>query len=174
MPIHRPRLILLRGFMCAGKTRVGRSLARRLGWRFADSDAEVRRRSGLSAAAFIRRRGLRSFRAEERRVLRSLLGRTETVVALGGGTPLPSARPGAYSVYLSVPEEELSRRIGKVWRRLPLIGTGEPAKIRRRVRALLARRRPGYRRADWTLDCARLSPERAAARIAARLSVRAR
>lgn len=172
--LQRPRLILLRGFMCAGKTRVGRVLARRWGWRFADSDAEVRRRSGLSAAEFIRRRGLKSFRAEERRAVRSLLARAGTVVALGGGTPLPAAVPGAYSVYLRVPEEELARRIAKAWRRLPLIGTGDPAAIRRRVRALLARRRTGYRRSDWTLDCARLTPERAAARIAARLRGRVR
>ena len=57
--------VLLVGFMGSGKTTVGRALARRLGWEFADFDAEVERRAGRSVPRNFAEWGESAFRALE-------------------------------------------------------------------------------------------------------------
>ncbi|MFM8979994.1 MAG: type I 3-dehydroquinate dehydratase [Planctomycetia bacterium] len=82
----RPRSsLVLVGLRGAGKTFVGRALARRLGRPFVDLDAEVQRQTGRSTAAWIERAGLEAFRAVEARALAGLAGRRGLVVATGGG-----------------------------------------------------------------------------------------
>lgn len=82
----RPRSsLVLVGLRGAGKTFVGRALARRLGRPFVDLDAEVQRQTGRSSAAWIERAGLEAFRAIEARALAGLAGRRGLVVATGGG-----------------------------------------------------------------------------------------
>ena len=87
--------MLLTGFMGAGKTSVGRSLAKRLGWAFTDLDACIEEREGRSLAAIFSNSGEAGFRRAESHALRSILMRCKRpprrVVALGGGT---LTRPG--------------------------------------------------------------------------------
>ena len=85
---------MLVGARAAGKTTLGRALARVLGWRFCDADQELRRRTGRSAAQWLRRRGEARFRRAEARVTQALLSAPgPLVVALGGGAVLdPGAR----------------------------------------------------------------------------------
>ncbi len=82
----RPRTsLLLVGLRGAGKTTVGRALARDLGRPFVDLDDEVARLTGWIAAEWIERQGVEALRAVEARALASLAGRRGLVVATGGG-----------------------------------------------------------------------------------------
>ena len=68
------RRIVITGFMCAGKTTVGRELARRLSLPFLDLDDLVTEREGRTPAELIDERGEAAFRDAETRALRSALG----------------------------------------------------------------------------------------------------
>ena len=85
---RNPTNILMTGFMGAGKTTIGRELARRLELPFADLDAEIEAAAGRSIAAIFAESGEAAFRELERDVAQRVLGGTESrVVAAGGGFP---------------------------------------------------------------------------------------
>lgn len=125
------RVIFLVGFMGAGKTTVGRELARQLGWAFEDLDDRIQSREGLTIEEIFRDSGEAEFRRCEHMALLELLPLLESsplVVALGGGafaqaenvTVLNNA-PGA-TVFLSAPVEELYRRCQQQQLKRPLQG----------------------------------------------------
>jgi len=78
--------IYLIGFMGAGKTTVGRRLAKKLGWKFIDLDREIERREGRRIAKIFRDKGEPYFRSLEQRCLRDIASSPRSVIALGGGT----------------------------------------------------------------------------------------
>jgi shikimate kinase len=108
-PAHLRRLVLT-GFMGAGKTTIGRLLARRIGWDFLDLDAFVESRTGLSVPSIFAAHGEPRFRQLESAALASALGRSNVVLALGGGTPevltnrlLLEQTPATSTVFLDAP-----------------------------------------------------------------------
>jgi len=80
-----PQRVVLTGFMGAGKTTVGRLLARRLGWRFLDVDTEIETATGATIAQLFQERGEPWFRELEHETIRGLLAADSVVLALGGG-----------------------------------------------------------------------------------------
>jgi len=80
-------VIVLVGFMGAGKTTVGHLLAERLGLPFADSDLVIEQRVGRSIPQIFAEDGEPAFREFERRVVADLIDGPEAVLALGGGAP---------------------------------------------------------------------------------------
>jgi shikimate kinase len=87
VPDVRP--VVLVGMMASGKTNVGKRVAARLGWPFADSDAEIVARTGRSVAEVFATDGEAAFRALEADVLADLVARRPaSVVATGGGAVL--------------------------------------------------------------------------------------
>jgi shikimate kinase len=72
----------------SGKSTVGRQLARRLSWRFADSDVEIERELGCSIRSYFEQHGEAAFRDVEQRVLEQLVGVADQVLATGGGAVL--------------------------------------------------------------------------------------
>lgn len=111
-----PDKIYLVGFMAAGKTTVGRGLARRLGWQAEDIDDLIERREHLTVAEIFAKRGEPYFRQAERDMLHLLQPIRHIVVATGGGTfadPENRAlinRDGV-SVWLDAPLEDIVARI---------------------------------------------------------------
>ncbi|MBC5798586.1 MAG: shikimate kinase [Candidatus Eremiobacteraeota bacterium] len=165
--------IALLGFMAAGKTTVGRHLARELGVAFCDSDAAIVDRHGPIAALF-ERHGEAGFRALEYAVVRELLQGPPGVLALGGGAVThPPTRSllagGCIRVYLDMPAETLVARLRRSPTVRPLLGA---APTLARVRALLAEREPLYREADLVLRGPRRTQASIAHEIAARVSGR--
>jgi shikimate kinase len=71
--------------MGAGKSSVGRCLARKLGWKFLDLDEEIERREGRQIAEIFRQDGEPRFRDLERLCLKDISSSNKTVIALGGG-----------------------------------------------------------------------------------------
>lgn len=150
--------IYLAGFMCSGKTSAGRLLARRLGRPFADTDAQVARRAGLTVKELVSRRGWRAFRRLEEAELRRLAAGAGRVVALGGGL-YPSARwrslleRTGVTVFLDCPWPELARRLRDNAAGRPLL-SGPWKAAGPRAKGLYARRLPFYRRAAVRVDAA--------------------
>jgi len=108
-------VIVLVGFMGAGKTTVGHLLAERLGLPFLDSDLVIEQRTGCSIKEFFAENGEPAFRALESRVICELVDGSDAVLALGGGaaghpdtvTRLKSAQV----IYLQVSYEEAMLRV---------------------------------------------------------------
>lgn len=109
------RDLVLTGFMGTGKTTVGRLLAERLALPFIDTDEEVLRRTGRTAAEIIREDGEAVFRRVETEVLADLAGGEGRVIALGGGAVLGERNrrllDGKQVVCLSSDPDEIARRL---------------------------------------------------------------
>ena len=127
--------------------RSGRHLARQLGLRFVDSDAEIEQRIGMPIRDFFEAQGEAAFRDVEQDVIDELSQREGQVLATGGGAVLrPSNRDALHSrshvVYLRTTPEELHRRLRHDTHR-PLLQVADPL---RRLRELYRERDPLYRR----------------------------
>lgn len=135
--------------MAAGKTTVGRHLARELGLPFIDTDELIVARVGPIAELFARC-GEAGFRAAEYEAVGAALEGPRAVIALGGGavTHAPTQAllaASALRVYLDIPPETLAARLRRSRTIRPLVG---PEPTVERVRELLALREPAYRAAD--------------------------
>lgn len=160
----------LTGFMGSGKSTVGRIVARRLLWNFLDLDGIVERHAAKPVEAIFDEDGEPRFRELERHVLRQVVDKPRTVVALGGGALLDPAnhrlvKERAVLAWLRCPLDLLQERCapaGEASAR-PLWGD------RGRIEELYEARLPGYRTADVIVD-ASPPPEEVADRLLARLS----
>jgi shikimate kinase len=143
-------VVALIGMPGSGKSSVGRQLARRLNWAFADADAEIERRIGCTIRAYFEQHGEPAFRDIEQSVLERLLLRERLVLATGGGAVVREASRQllaghAEVVYLRSSPEELMRRLRHDTHR-PLLQVSDPM---RKLRELFESRDPLYR------ECAR-------------------
>ena len=109
-------MIVLVGFMGAGKTTVGTLLAARLGVPFADSDHVIEQRAGRPVRQIFAEDGEPAFRALEHQVIAEILDGPPRILALGGGAvEHPGTRDklaGAHVVYLQVGYELALQRVG--------------------------------------------------------------
>lgn len=80
--------LFLTGYRCTGKTTVGKLLARDLGWRFTDTDAEIVRTEKMTVREMVARHGWAYFREKERETVRRVCRKNRQVVATGGGVIL--------------------------------------------------------------------------------------
>lgn len=146
--------VYLVGLMGAGKTTVGRLLARKLRLRFVDSDHEIEDRCGVKIPVIFEIEGEAGFRQRESQAIEELTLLTGIVLATGGGAVLSSANRRALStrgtvVYLRAAPRALYERV-RHDRNRPLLATAEPL---RRLEELYAERDPLYREiADLALD----------------------
>ena len=144
-------LVVLVGFMGAGKTTVGNELARLLNWSFYDLDALIEARTGKTVSALFAEAGEAAYRKLETQSLRELLQMLEdepAVVALGGGAFVQPVNrqilrdQSASVVYLDVGLEEALRRCAVAPGSRPLLQDREKATL------LYEERSPFYRTAD--------------------------
>lgn len=145
--------ISLYGMMGVGKSTVGRELARRLGRRLVDTDAEVRRWVGASIPEIFAAEGESGFRRYEATVVRELATVPDLVLSLGGGTVLSDDNVADLTlsgalILLDADLATLVRRVGKGRGRPLLEGNPEQA-----LRELVVARGPRYREvADVVID----------------------
>jgi shikimate kinase len=151
--------IVLIGFMCSGKSRVGKELASRLGWTFLDTDELVTQAAGQRISDIFRKQGESAFRAMEAEAVKRAAASDKAVIATGGGVPLHPGNMNELSkngqvVWLKVSPRAVLRRAGDFGSR-PLIDPSDPVgSITRR----LQEREPLYRQAPHAIDTDAASP----------------
>ncbi len=152
--LHDRLNVVLVGPMGAGKTTIGRQLAKSLKMRFVDSDHEIEHRTGVDIPLIFELEGEAGFRKRESSMIEELTSQAGLVLATGGGAVLDSRnreqmRLNGIVVYLSANIDHLLKRTGKDSKR-PLLNTEDP---RGRMQELLTLRDPLYREvADFTVD----------------------
>jgi shikimate kinase len=165
------RSLALVGLMGAGKSSIGRRLARVLRADFADADDEIEAAAGMGIPDIFAVYGEAEFRNLERRVVARLLERPPMVLALGGGAfvdPATRARvkASARSVWLRADLDTLVARTGRKRGARPLLAGGDPREVLDR---LMRERYPIYAEADHAIETATEGPDAAAWRIVALL-----
>jgi shikimate kinase len=165
------RTIVLVGLMGAGKSKIGRRLALRLGLPFFDSDPEIEAAAGETIEEIFANRGERVFRNGERRVIARLLAQPVHVLATGGGAfmdPMTRALIARRGVSLWL-RADLDILVARVLRRgdRPLLKRGDPREI---LADLIQQRHPIYAEADVTVDSGAGSPEATVNRVIAALA----
>ncbi len=163
--------VFLIGPMGAGKSTIGKMLAKALGRDFCDSDKEIERRTGVSIPMIFDYEGEAGFRRRESEVLARLAEQEAAVIATGGGAVILAEnrelmQRRGFVVYLKCSVEKQVERTHKDTNR-PLLQTDDP---RQRLRDLFAQRDPLYSEiADLVVDTGALSGQSAVKRIVAAL-----
>ena len=145
MQLHRGNLFLV-GLPGAGKSTLGRQLARRLSKTFVDADAELERKLGVTIPTIFEIEGEASFRDREETALAEIAALSNIVLATGGGVVIRTAnrerlRMNGTVVYLHALPETLRERTRRS-RQRPLLNTTDPLA---RLAELYAARDPLYR-----------------------------
>ena len=150
----KPNNIFLVGLMGAGKSTIGRHLAKSLELEFVDSDHEIERRTGASIPLIFDVEGEAGFRQREKKIIDELTQRSGIVLATGGGAVLDPEnraclRERGTVIYLYATVDQLLARTAKD-RNRPLLQTPDP---RGRLQELLLARDALYREvADAVVD----------------------
>lgn len=140
--------IFLVGLMGAGKTSVGRMLARRLDMKFFDADAEIERITGVKIPVIFEIEGESGFRSREEKMIEQLTALNGIVLATGGGAVISEAnrhflKSRGRVIYLRATPEDLWRRTRRD-RNRPLLQTADPLG---KLRSLHEQRDPLYQEA---------------------------
>ena len=164
-PFSGIALIGLRG---AGKSTLGKMLAKRIGWTFVELNKEIERENGLSIAEIINLYGQEGFRRLEQAALQQLLAQKQLMVlATGGGIvsePLTFdlILSSFYTIWLKAEPEEHMARVRKQGDLRPM---ADDRSAMAELRNILKSREPLYARANAVVDTAGLSVDAAAARL---------
>jgi XRE family transcriptional regulator, aerobic/anaerobic benzoate catabolism transcriptional regulator len=160
--------IALIGLRGAGKSTLGKVLAKRIGWNFVELNKEIESENGLSVAEIINLYGQEGFRRLEQAAVQQLLARKELMVlATGGGIvsePLTFdlILSSFYTIWLKAePEEHMAR----VRRQGDLRPMADDRSAMAELRNILKSREPLYARAAAVVDTAGLSADAAAAKL---------
>ncbi len=130
------RSVALIGFMGTGKTTIGKRLARRLDYRFVDSDTEVEQRTGMSIRNLFLEQGEEAFRRLENETIADLAAQPSQVISTGGGTVLQPhnttlLRAHCVVVWLTAAPGVILKRVGNAETRPLLANAYDPlARIR--------------------------------------------
>ncbi len=153
LSVPAPKTIVLVGLMGAGKTSVGRLLAKRLDLEFIDADHEIEQAAQCSIEQIFESHGEAEFRDGERRVIARLLTGPTHVLATGGGAFMrketrDAIRGRGISVWLRADLDLLLRRVSRRKNR-PLLRNENPRQI---LEKLIEERYPVYAEADIVVD----------------------
>lgn len=165
--------IYITGFSGTGKTRVGREVARRLGWRFVDTDEEIVKAEGKPVGAIFSEEGESRFRELERERLAAVSSHERQVVSTGGGMVVDednrrTMHGSGVVVCLEASPETIRRRLdserdgaqGPVVR--PMLIDSDSTT---RIEALKSQRQFAYSQADWSVQTDRLTEGQAAEEV---------
>jgi shikimate kinase len=161
--------VFLVGFMGSGKSTIGRLLARKLGYRFIDTDEEIEKTTGKQVSEIFAQHGEPEFRRLEREAIAAFNGLRNAVVSLGGGAYVPdenrtAIRQIGFAIWIDCPLELCWSRLLKDKTRPLLRSFPEMAE-------LLESRRPAYNQVDLVVRTGSDSPARIAHLILEQLGV---
>jgi shikimate kinase len=166
-----PNNIFLVGPMGAGKSTVGRQLAKSLNMEFVDCDREIEERTGVNISIIFEVEGEEGFRKRERAMIEQLTERDGIVLATGGGAVLEEdnrarLRTRGFAIYLNAPIELLLERTARDKQR-PLLQTDDP---KAKLISLAEEREPLYQQvADMVVKTDRRTARHVVKEIVRRL-----
>lgn len=149
------KIILLVGLMGAGKTSVGKRLAKRLNLPFVDGDQEIEKAAGLSLVDVLKCFGEEEYRAGEKRVMKRLLQGSPCVLASGGGSFVAEetrqhAKENAVTIWLKADIDVLyNRTAGRKHR--PFL-KGNDAGLKSKLEKYIHDEYPYYSEADIVVE----------------------
>lgn len=138
--------------MGAGKTTIGKQLAKRLGWQFVDMDSFIENRYHKKVPELFAEKGEAFFREIEHNILQEVVQFENTVISTGGGAPCffdnmdLMDRMGT-TVYLKVSIDELAERLIACKQERPLIKDKTPEELKNFIDVNLDKREAWYNRA---------------------------
>lgn len=146
--------VFLMGFMGAGKTTLGKALAKDLGVSFIDLDQYIESRFMKSVTQIFASRGEQGFREIESRLLREVGEFDDVIVSCGGSTPLIGDNmeymlQHGQTVYLKCNNDTLLRRLKAARSQRPLIASKNDQELALFIESETARREPGYLKAEY-------------------------
>ena len=147
--------ILLVGFMAAGKTTLGKALARDLGLQFVDLDHYIENRYHCSVSQLFADRGEEVFRQIERNMLHEVAEFEDVVISTGGGTPcffdnMDYLNAQGTTVVLEASVDVIYTRLTIARVQRPLVKGKTADELRQYITDMLERRNPYYTRAHRT------------------------
>ncbi|MDR0938084.1 MAG: shikimate kinase [Mediterranea sp.] len=149
--------IFLTGYMGAGKTTLGKALARKLGIPFIDLDWHIEERLHQTISELFARRGEDSFRELERSMLHEVAEFENVVISTGGGVPcffdnMEFMNRVGTTIFLDVSPEVLFRRLRVAKRQRPILqGLGD-GELKAFIAKALEERAPYYSQARYTFN----------------------
>ena len=149
--------IILIGYMGAGKTTVGKALAKALGVTFYDLDWYISSRMRKTIAQIFEERGEDGFRQIERNMLHEVAEFEDVVISCGGGTPcyfdnIDYMNEKAPVVYLKADPEVLYKHLAMSKNDRPLLRGKSQEELITFIREQVEKRNPFYTKARYTLD----------------------
>lgn len=150
--------LALTGFMAAGKSTIGKRLARKLGVKFYDIDDIVVERHGPVSDIFYAQ-GEKQFRRYEFEAIAEVLEQDPGIIALGGGAvthddSLKLIKKRTYRVFIKVPPDQILGRLRRSKAVRPLLG---PTPSLSKIKELYTARMPRYSHADFVVEAQDLS-----------------
>jgi shikimate kinase len=148
--------ILLIGFMAAGKTTLGKALARDLGLQFIDLDHYIENRYHSTVSQLFADRGEEGFRQIERNMLHEVTEFEDVIIATGGGTPcfydnMEYMNSKGITVFLQASVDVIYTRLTIARVQRPLVKGKTADELRQYIADMLEMRSPYYTRAHHTL-----------------------
>lgn len=149
--------IILIGYMCVGKTTIGKDLARSLGVTFYDLDWYIEERYRQRVSQIFATHGESYFRDLERRMLHEVAEFENVVLACGGGTPcfydnMEYMNRVGHTFYLKASPEVILRHLSMSRGKRPLLEGKSPEELRTFITNQLAQRAPYYEQAQFTCN----------------------
>ena len=147
--------ILLVGFMAAGKTTLGKALARDLGLQFIDLDHYIESRYRCTVSQLFAERGEEAFRQIEHNMLHEVAEFEDVVISTGGGTPcffdnMDYMNAQGITVFLEASVDVIHTRLTIARTQRPLVANKNADELRQYITDMLERRNPYYSQATHT------------------------
>jgi shikimate kinase len=152
--------LTLTGMMGVGKSTIGKNLAKKLKFNFADIDKLIEAKEGVSINLIFKNKSENYFRKIENEITLQELKKNNSVISLGGGSFLNKsirshARKTSVSFWLDVNTEQLIKRLYKSKKR-PLL---YKKNINDTIKRLYLERKKTYNQADYRIKCTFLKPK---------------
>lgn len=162
--------IFLIGYMLCGKSTIGKKLARRLNYRFTDTDKLIENKYQLSVEQIFEKYGEEVFRQFEKEILQTLDSEDDIVIATGGGLPcfgdnMKKIKSSGYVIYLNMHPYSILSRHKKSKRPRPLLQGKTDEELRDFLKESLKKRDFYYRQADLIVRAENIKVEEIVAKI---------
>jgi len=157
--------IFLIGYMGAGKTTVGRLLAKQMNLSFIDLDKYIEARYHCTIRQLFEEKGEEGFREIERKMLHEVAQFEDVLISTGGGAPcfydnMAFMNEMGTTVYLKVSPAGLVKRLGQVRRTRPVLGGRSGKELEQFVAENLEKRTPCYMQASLVFDAEAMTTKR--------------